>query len=258
MILLITEVTVPSSYEYIKGTVNDTNTSFVADTIIEGLCLCSCEESSSYVCVLNFYDEDDTIISTVNKTITQATNTFVLDRTQADVDYAKNLLASGRANEASDLKGCLNTSDLTRTLNNFRALGVLDHVTMSIPNIPDFPDRSFFEILKGNMQLVKANGYQLDTSPSIPDFPFNDFAKWNDIEHILWDNFDIRTTRFEYYGLPMRTTSKFYPLVYRFNNTTYQGNVEQFLNFPTQNLSGKSFISALLDVQQALGVVEED
>ena len=253
MILLITEVNVPSGYEYITGTVNGADTSFVADTIIEGLCLCSCEESTTYACVLNFYDADNTIISTVTKTITQETNKFVFDRTQEDVDIAKRLKASGRALTIEDLKGCLNLSDLERAEVNFEALAILDDETMDIESIPEFPSVLFFESLLDNAEIVKESGYQLDNSPDIPTMPLNDYVKWNALERILWDNFDIRTTRFKYFGMPIRENTRSYPFIFLYQGVVYVGTMSAYINYPLAILNGSTITEALINIQNMLG-----
>lgn len=255
MILLIPNVTVPSGYEYISGTVNGTDTSFVADTIIEGLCLCSCEKSSTYTCVLNFYDAQDTIISTETTTITQNTNKFVFDRTLADVELAKRLKADGRATTVEDLKGCLNLSDLQRTLDNFEVLGVLDDETMTIPTIPEFPNELFFEDLLNNAEIIKETPYQLSNSPSIPNLPLNDWQKWNALERILWDNFDIRTTRFQYYGeeLNIRENTLPYPFIYTYGGVIYVSTKDQWLYYPITILNGNNVVDTLLEIQEMLG-----
>lgn len=262
MILLIPEVTIPNGYEYITGTVNGADTVFIADTIISGLCLCSCEENSTYACILNFYDSSSTIISTVNKNITQNTNKFVFDRTQADVDYAKNLKASGRASANEDLKGCLNVSDIQRVLDAFTSLGVLDAETLTVATIPDFPDSTFFTSWIENLEIIKECGYQLAISPVIPARPLNTWQKWNDLEKILWDNFDIRTSRFEYFGpeLTIRENNLVYPFIYAYQGTPYVSTVEQWSKCPLSVFDGYSIIQTLEDIENMLGYeyVEEE
>lgn len=252
MILLITEVTVPSNYEYISGTVNGTDTSFVEDTIIEGLCLCSCEESTTYSCVLNFYAKDDTLISTVTKTVTQDEYIFIYDRTQEDVDTALRLRASGRADEASDLKGCLNISDINRTLANMTVLGVLDDETMDIETVPEFPGALFFDTFLDNADIVKESGYQLEGSPDVPTLPLNDFSKWNALERIFFDNFDIRTTRFKYFGVPLRENTGMYPLFVVYLGVGYQVPMSFIKDYALPSLGNRSVVDSLLLIQDML------
>lgn len=258
MILLITEVTVPSNYEYISGTVNGTDTSFVADTIIEGLCLCSCEESTTYSCVLNFYAKDDTLISTVTKTATQDANVFIYDRTQADVDQALRLRASGRAHEATNLKGCLNISDINRTLDNMTVLGVLDDETMDIEVVPEFPETLFFQSFLDNAQIVKDSGYQLSGSPDIPHMPLNNFEKWNALEQIFFDNFDIRTTRFQYFGMPLRENVGINPLFIIYNGLGYQVPMGFIKDYALPSLGNLSIVESLIRIQNMLDYEYEE
>lgn len=255
MILLIPQVTIPNNYEYISGTVNGADTIFIADTIISGLCLCSCEESSTYTCVINFYDAQDTIISTETSTITQNANKFVIDRTQADVDYAKRLKAEGRATTVEDLKGCLNLSDFQRMTDNFEILGVLDDETLEITTIPDILDTFFFDPVENNLEIIKETPYQLGNSPEIPERPYNTWQKWNDLEGILWDNFDIRTSRFKYYGeeLYIRENILPYPFIYTYGGVIYVSTKDQWLYYPITILNGNNVVDTLLEIQNMLG-----
>ena len=255
MILLIQNVTVPSGYDYITGTVNGTDTTFIADTIIEGLCLCSCEENSSYEVEMNFYDDSDELLSTVTTTVTQAANSFIVDRTQDDVDYAKRMLASQRASVVENLKGCLNRSDLQRALDNCAALAILDDETMSSDTIPEFPGNNFFQILLDNAELAKESGFILSDTPDVPQLTLNTYDKWNKLERIFWDNFDIRTSRFKYFGpeLDIREVLTLNPLVIVYNNVAYQFPIENIIDLGLPSLDNQSIREVLLGAQSLLG-----
>ena len=258
MILLIPNVTVPSGYEYVSGTVNGADTAFIVDMIISGLCLCSCEESSSYSVVINFYDVDDTLISTVTKTVTQVSNKFILDRTQLDVDYAKSLTPSERARLSDDLKGCLNVSDIQRALDNCTIIGTLDDETMIIQTIPEFPNDNFFQTLLDNADIIQETPYILSTTPDTPSVPLNHWDKWNKLEQIFFDNFDIRTSRFKYFGLELRETDNLHPLMIIYQGVAYQTPVINILNCPTSVIGGESVLGNLSQIVNMLDYTYEE
>lgn len=121
----------------------------------------------------------------------------VTDRTQDDVEYAKSLLKktwktlseSEKEEYLNGLKGCLNLADLERIENNIQFL--LDALQIdsssSMNGIPTIPDTSYFEKMKENVTRIYNKGPILETTPSIPELPFNDFQKINHIEKILLD-----------------------------------------------------------------------
>ena len=209
MVLLV-PVTIPSTYSYIRGTVNEVNTVFVADVLVNDLCLCYVTPASSYAVVINFYDENNVVISTYEDTIIQDENSFIFDRTQADIDYIKNLSATQRASITSDLKGALNISDYQRLAVNCETVAYLDDVTLpEEPVLSDVPDYQYFTDIYSNMTIIVRQTFHVDDTPNLPLPVWNTFQAWNAVEKILYDNFDIRTTRFKYFGgtqeLPMKT-----------------------------------------------------
>lgn len=133
----------------------------------------------------------------------------VTDRTQADVDHARDLITAGWQNLNTDqraeclagLKGCLNTSDLSRTENNIQILiDVLElDNTSHVGAVPELPTTSYFEDLKANVSAIReAYCIHADT-PKVPELPYNTWQKWNDIEKILADVYEVLSAQFVYY-----------------------------------------------------------
>lgn len=122
---------------------------------------------------------------------------FVYDRTQADVDRAKELYNIGWVNltEAqkeewlSGLRGCLNTADLSRIENNIFAISQLFDIQLQTnkDSVPDIPDVTYFEKLLENVAALRATGFIYLTTPAVPEKPVNTYQKVNDIERILRD-----------------------------------------------------------------------
>lgn len=260
MVLLIINVTIPSGYEYIRGTVNNEDTVFVVDPFITGLCLCNCEpaQDGTYEVSLTFYDEADQELSTVTRTVTQSNITFIYDRTAEDIQYLKQLTPTQRARLARDHKGALNTSDLQRLADAFGALEILDNTEFTIEVIPEFPSNALFQSYLDNAEVVKGTDYQLEGSPEVPALPLNDFDKWNKLERILFDNFDIRTTRFEYYGLLMRETFGLYPIVIVYQKRPYQTDLINLFNYPVTDLGGLSVLANMDQIQYMLNYQPEE
>lgn len=127
--------------------------------------------------------------------------TFVYDRTQSDVDRAKELccigwynLTDGQKEEwMNGLKGCLNRSDLSRIEGNIYEIAKLLQITIQTnkDTIPDIPDASYFATLLGNLDDLRGTGLIYQTTPSTPSQPVNTYQKVNDIERILRDIYSM-------------------------------------------------------------------
>ena len=258
MVLFI-NTTIPNNYDSIRGTVNDEDTIFVADTIINGLCLCYCEESISYDVVMNFYNSLGEIISTVTDTIAQDSNEFILDRTKADVDYANSLSEVQRANLATDLKGTLNLSDFQRLDTNFSALSILDDEEFLDLTPQDVPYEAYFNTIEANLIDVLETDYHLASTPAVPERPFNEYRKWNSIEQIVFDNFDIRTTRFKYFSdlttLPIRSGG-YENIAISYANAVFKSVPSKLLQVPLIKLSGGGIINRLNEIAAKVGTAE--
>lgn len=107
----------------------------------------------------------------------------IYDRTQADVNYALEKIAqwisgsiAGNATSVSDLKGCLNVSDINRIESNIEYLGsqLVSHgyhtsvVTKSWTNT-DLPHRGDVARILENVRELVASFYTHPSSPSVPD-----------------------------------------------------------------------------------------
>lgn len=134
----------------------------------------------------------------------------VTDRTQADIDRAKRLIAGGwqamtdaeKQEYLSGLKGCMNSSDFERIENNVQILlDVLEIDAFShVGNIPEFPKESYFADMKVNVALIR-NGYGAHSdTPQVSELPYNDWQKYNDIEKILADVYETVSSQFHYYA----------------------------------------------------------
>lgn len=123
---------------------------------------------------------------------------FVFDRTQADVDRAKELnnkYIAGVITEEeksewdSGVKGALNVSDLNRIEANIHTLS--GHFACPVItrqwNSAEIPRSSDYLRIRDNIQSIKSAWFGLSQTPEVPEQPLNSFEKWNDIERILHD-----------------------------------------------------------------------
>lgn len=134
----------------------------------------------------------------------------VTDRTAEDVEYAKKLLATdwqhmtkGQQKEyLSGLKGCLNRADLERIETDIQIL--IDVLELkqgsSIGNIPEFPTTKYFQKLQENAASIRGGYYIHNDTPAVPELPYNTWDKYNDIEKILADVYEVVSAQFNYYA----------------------------------------------------------
>lgn len=133
----------------------------------------------------------------------------VFDRTQADVDRAVYLTSKETFNDLTDeekaefmgdLKGALNRSDLERIKNNIELLNEVLELKSTVSDIPELPKAPYYQELIKNVTAIRDAASVKKTTPVVPSEPLNTFQKWNDIELILWDVYDILTNNFHYYA----------------------------------------------------------
>lgn len=134
----------------------------------------------------------------------------VTDRTQADVNYAKELIAIGWNNMTAEqrteylvgLKGCINTSDLSRIENNIQILiDVLElDNTSHVGVVPEFPTANYFFDMKLNVAAIRAAYCVHSDTPAVPELPYNTWQKYNDIEKILADVYEVISAQMNYYA----------------------------------------------------------
>ncbi len=89
------------------------------------------------------------------------------------------------------LKGALNCSDLNRIEGNTEFLANLYEITGLAfkPNwhMTDVPERSDFQRIIDNVDVLRTRGKVLNSTPKTPSLPLNVHTKINDIEKILYD-----------------------------------------------------------------------
>lgn len=134
----------------------------------------------------------------------------VTDRSQADIDKVKQYIEIGYSNLSSaqksewlnGMKGAFNASDIERIENNVELLKqVLRlNITTYYNNTPTYPTEAYFANLVSNVETIR-NAYCIHAStPTTPEMPINGFKQINDIEHILYDVYDIIMHNFHYYA----------------------------------------------------------
>lgn len=133
----------------------------------------------------------------------------VTDRTQEDVEYAQELIAAGwehmnaeqRKEYLAGLKGCLNASDLSRIENNIQILiDVLElDNTSHVGAVPDFPTDAYFTDMQSNVAAIRAAYCIHADTPATPELPYNTWQKYNAIEQILADVYEVLSAQFAYY-----------------------------------------------------------
>lgn len=133
--------------------------------------------------------------------------TAVTDRSQSDVERVQELLEKGWQNfsdeektEWSDgMKGALNASDLVRVQNNIQLLSDVLELDLNVLAVPELPDEIFYALIISNTERIRGAYCIHTTTPETPDAPLNTYSKWNDIERILTDVYEILLNNFHYY-----------------------------------------------------------
>lgn len=131
----------------------------------------------------------------------------VTDRTQSDIKRVIALLEKGWNNFSYDekeewnegLKGALNTSDLKRIQNNIQLLSDVLEIDLTVSAVPEPFNESFFKEIIENTEIIRNSYCTHTTTPVTPQVPLNVFQKWNDIEKILEDVYEILLNNFHYY-----------------------------------------------------------
>ena len=206
----IPRTAVISAYKGITGTVNGVSTVFVCDHFIyktgtgDSVLVAYVKDASSYAYSVTV--DGVTYSGTIQHS---ALMSFVYDRTQEDVEYAKRIGAKNRAETSEDLKGTLNSSDFNRNVTNVTQFCNIYGISQRTPTtVPEFPNSTnFFDKINLDLEDVSYYGYvhngtvfysSADNYDSYP--PFNQWYTWNDAEECLFDNYDVITTRWEYFA----------------------------------------------------------
>ena len=131
----------------------------------------------------------------------------VTDRSQSDVEHAMELLKKGWQSFSQEekeewqdgLKGALNRADLERIQNNIQLLSDVLELDLAVEAIPDIPKINFYNTLVQNVEVIRGAYCIHSNTPSTPNAPLNTYQKWNDIEKILLDVYEILLNNFSYY-----------------------------------------------------------
>lgn len=131
----------------------------------------------------------------------------VTDRTQSDVERVLELLKKGwqsftqeeKAAWQNGLKGALNKADLERIQNNIQLLSDVLELDLVVDAIPDIPTVNFYDALTRNVETIRGAYCIHSDTPPTPNAPLNTYQKWNDIEKILLDVYEILLNNFSYY-----------------------------------------------------------
>ena len=123
----------------------------------------------------------------------------VIDRTSADVERLITLLEIGwehmtteeRYEFSKDIKGALNRSDLERIKNNVTVIGDLLLLELINPNIPEIPTYTYYRELLQDITMIRNTHFYRQDTPQVPTGQLNTYDKWNDIEKILLDAYEL-------------------------------------------------------------------
>lgn len=195
---------------YVAGTVNGVNTVFDQDSDNPMLWTSEVETSidNIYKISLEIHGRNGTV-SYYERTMKYVDISFVTDRTQADVDYAR-MLSSKSWDElellekqkwVNGLKGCINTKDYERIENAIATIARLAELELNTydESIPVIITDVYIKHMLSNVQALRDLGYKRRTTPDVPKFPIVTFQQWNDIETILRDVYTCLNERDYYY-----------------------------------------------------------
>lgn len=150
---------------------------------------------------------------TTSLTQTYISLNFIFDRTAQDVErikllnqrYILGIITEDELEEwYQDSKGALNRSDLVRNESNMEIMNMLFPVgaTATVDNITELPTDEYYAELLSNVQKFRNLPYATSSTPRVPTQPLNGYTKWNDIEKILYDIFNvwIKNNRARYFA----------------------------------------------------------
>lgn len=131
----------------------------------------------------------------------------VTDRTQNDVARVKALMEKRwedftpeeQSEWLSGLKGSINAEDLERIINNIALLAEVLELQIEVVALPEIPGISFQAQLVNNVAQIREGYGVRSTTPKTPSIPLNTYNKWNDIEKILADVYELLLNNFSYY-----------------------------------------------------------
>ena len=134
----------------------------------------------------------------------------VTDRTAEDVVYAKKLCNLGweamtaeqQEEFLAGLKGCMNRVDFERIENNIQILLDVFEIDSEsyVEMVPEFLTEAYFEKLQYNIGVIREVFFIHEDTPVVPELPYNTWQKYNDIEKILADVYEVVSAQFHYYA----------------------------------------------------------
>ncbi len=139
----------------------------------------------------------------------------IFDRTQSDIIKLQDFLSRGYKNLTSDeknewlntnFKGALNISDLNRIEQNMSVLADMlgFEVQIKVWQETDILTNSDFTRIRNNLTSIRNKAEEMgllyDSTPEVPDLPWNLYQKINDIERIIYDIYSLYTAKYYYCG----------------------------------------------------------
>lgn len=131
----------------------------------------------------------------------------VTDRTVQDVERVLELLKKNWSDFTSEertewiggMKGSINAADLNRIQGNIALLAEVLELELDIKPVVEFPNKELIDNILSNTRTIR-DAYMIHAdTPKVPTQPINTWTKWNDIEKILADVYDILLNNFSYY-----------------------------------------------------------
>lgn len=133
----------------------------------------------------------------------------VTDREADDVAHAKEICSiawrdmtdAQREEYRAGLKGCINRPDFERIENNVQILlDVLEIGSESfVGAVPEYLTEDYFNRLKTNLNAIREAFFVHADTPGVPELPYNTWQKYNDIEKILADVYEVVSSQFHYF-----------------------------------------------------------
>ena len=126
--------------------------------------------------------------------------TFIYDRSYTDIERAWFLnqqVVTGKATQReyqewlTDLKGMLNRSDIERNCLNIWLLSLFLGNEINTDTIPELPMPAYYDQFLTWVTTIRNSIAVASTTPEVPSRPLNTIEKWNAIEKILYDVFNI-------------------------------------------------------------------
>lgn len=139
----------------------------------------------------------------------------IFDRSQSDVVKLQDFLNRGYKNLTADektewlntnFKGALNISDLNRIEQNMNVLSGMLGLTITVKTWQetDIPTNTDFTRIRNNLISIRSQavlqGLIYNSTPEVPNLPFNTYQKINDIEKMIFDIYTLYTIKYYYCG----------------------------------------------------------